>query len=212
MKKPGKSEIVLILYSLMLNIFRKGNEMFEKHKSWVIAALVISLWAITTYANTINLTWHRVDGCTTSDSTITGWHTSGTNKLCQDDDGGGSADVSCTTVLNKSGSTDPNWTYEGDDVVVDAVEIALCFLTMTRNCVAVTSITLDGKGYAGLCFNKSKIMLKASPASDTLVHEVGHFADLDDLEPTVFRRIMNYTENDSNCRVITSEKNAYESL
>jgi len=212
-KKPGKSEIVLILYSLMLNIFRKGNEMFEKHKSWVIAALVISLWAITTYANTANLTWHRVDGCTTSDSTITGWHTSGTNKLCQDDDGGGSADVSCNTVLNKSGSTDTGWTYEGgDDVIDDRTEALACFDAMTNDCVAVTSITIDEVPYTGATNNRSEIMISAIANSATLVHEVGHLADLGDLDPTVDRRIMNGVADASKCRVIASEKDNYEGL
>lgn len=208
MKKPGKSEIVLILYSLMLNIFRKGNEMFEKHKSWVIAELVISLWSITTYANTINLTWHRVDGCTTSDSTITGWHTSGTNKLCQDDDGEGSADVSCNTVLNKSGSTDTGWTYEGgDDVIDDDTELRACLEAITRDCAAVTDIA----GSKGACLS-GKIVVADDAVSTTLVHEVGHKQGLSDLKPTVELRIMNYVANDSDCYVITSEKNEYEGL
>lgn len=206
-------EIVLILYCLMLNIFRKGIKMLAKFKSKLITVLAISLFlVIPASANTANLTWHRANGCTTPDSTITGWHTSGTNKLCQDDDGGGSADVSCNTVLNKSGSTDTGWTYEGgDDEIDDNAEAVACFDAMTRDCVALTSITYDGKSCTGLS-RGSKIIISASPGSDTLVHEVGHTAGLDDLNPTVYRRIMNYVSSDSNCRVIASERDSYEGL
>jgi len=183
--------------------------MFAKNKSKMITVLAISLFlVIPASANTSDLTWHRVDGCTTSDSTITGWHTSGQNKLCQDDDGGGSADVSCNTSLNKSGSTDTGWTYEGgDDEIDDDTELRACLTAITRDCAVVTDIA----GAVG-AYLSGKIVVAGDADNATLVHEVGHLAGLSDINPTVSLRIMNCTANGSNCRVITSEKNAYEGL
>lgn len=186
--------------------------MFEKHKSWVIAALVISLWTITSFANTVDLTWHRIVDCTTSDSTIEGWHTDGTDKLCQDDDGAGTADVSCSTVLNKSGSTDTNFSGENfDDELGNVLEAAYCIIDMTRDGAAATSITIGGEECGG-CEGDGKIIIADTASSTALVHEVGHTAGLIHLEPTVYCRIMNDVVYSSNCRVIASERDEYEGL
>lgn len=118
--------------------------MFKKHMSKVTTLLVLFVFGnMAAFANDIPLSWHRTQNTTTSDTTITGWHTDGTNKLCQDDDGAGSVDVSCDSVLVKSGSTDTNWTYTGgNDAIGNEFEMSYCFLAMAQeseNCTAVTS-------------------------------------------------------------------------
>ena len=117
--------------------------MFKKHMSRVTTTLLVLFvfGNMAAFANDIPLRWHRTQNTTTSDTTITSWHTDGTTKLCQDDDGGSSADVSCDSVLVKSGATDTGWTYSGGDHQIGSeLELTSCFLAMTQeneNCTAV---------------------------------------------------------------------------
>ncbi len=84
-------------------------------------------------------------------------------------------------------------------------------IDMTKDCAAATSITIDGEECAG-CEAGGKIIIADDASSLALVHEVGHKATLSDINPTVYRRIMNYVADSSNCRVIASERDEYEGL
>jgi hypothetical protein len=191
--------------------------MFMKGMSRITVLLVMLVLASTTaFANNVYRDWYRTLNTTTSDEKITGWHRSGSDKLCNDVDGGGSSDVSCDTILVKSGTTLTGWIYSGgNDVITSTYELLSCVLGMiadgSRNSCAVTSITIDGDSCGGACF--SPLIIIADNAVDTaLVHEVGHYAGLDDLNPTITGRIMNYIGNGSENRVIQSEADSYEAL
>jgi len=192
--------------------------MFMKDMSKITVLLALLTFISTAVrANDVNRSWYKTRYTTTPDANIVGWHTTGTNKLCSDDDGAGEADVACDTVLVKSGSTITGWTYNnGDDRIGDMYELSACLIGMQNDgraygCV-VTNMIIDGSRKAGYYNGVWIILTDEDTGDDTLAHEIGHIAGLDDIKPTVYNRIMNYISNDDNDRVIQSEANAYEDL
>lgn len=186
--------------------------MITRNRMTIVVVFFMFL-AISASSNAaFSLTWHRVVGCTVSDSTINGWISAGNDKLCQDDDGAGSLDVHCALTIARSGTTDTSFTYTGgDDELNGSTDVENCYAAMTRNCVAVTSLYYDGKNCAGLEWN-DKIIIVSNAPSSTLIHEIGHIANCEHVDPAVTKRIMNKVATDENCRVITDEQTRYESL
>ena len=202
--------------------------MFSTGRNMLLVTAVLGLMFVSlAYGNQVNLNWHKHNNTTCDDSTINGWHTTSTQRLCKDDDGADPNDVSCNTKLAKSDATNTTWTYtDGDEVILSTTERDKAFAGMTRTCAVVTRIAVAGSGFGEWAWHSGGKILMAATASGignvpgvVLAHEVGHkagivgdFGNPGNPPVTDSLRIMNGSISGSEKHVITSEKTSFESL
>ena len=188
-----------------------------------IAISVLLLATVAAYANTISLDW---DVYMFVDSTnLDNWHDEATDRLQDDDDGGGSADVDCCVTVEKN-SEFPLFVYAfGDDEIDDNSELTTCFAAFSSECALLSNAW---NGYGGVTEetvgppNTYKIIIFVDDATTpSLAHELHHWADFDAAHSTVYKRITmvaSVANNPGNggaenrCRVIQSEADSFEDL
>jgi len=163
------------------------------------------------------LTWRSYEGVTIDIDNVERWHEDGTELLQTDDDEGG-YDVSVEATLICTGLT-PGWECdEGTAEVTEDWEVELMAEKMAQDgfdCLVINSIEIDEEQYLGYCCG-DKIFIITDPAKNTLVHEVGHLADLYDIDLSGEEERIMYKEAEggnkvrTNCPINGDEREAYE--
>ena len=121
------------------------------------------------------------------------WHDEGTDRLKDDDDAGGSADVQCCTTLCPD-TINYDWTYAGDEEIDNTAEQTLCTNAMSTNeCAVLNCKWTTSPSYSLITgpspYTYKTIIFDWFVTTPTLVHEVGHWAGIAS-HPFVYKRIM----------------------